>query len=191
MSGVALDPAVHLILRLALSVLLMWAAGHKLSDRDGFGLALARYELVPARAVAATALGLSVLEMVVAVAVWLPAATPVAGFTAAGLFALYASAVAINLARGRTAIACGCAGVAGDQLLSGGLVCRNLVLVVAALALTVPWSPRMLTWLDAITVAAAVSVLAMVYSAVDGLLANAPRLTPLTDERLADEVEHA
>jgi len=191
MNGVAVDPAVHLALRFVLSSLLAWAAGHKLRDRGGFRSALARYELLPARALGAATVGVIALEIGVAAALWLPGATAIAGLAAAGLFALYAAAIGVNLARGRTQIGCGCAGVAGDHPLSAALVWRNLVLVAAALAIALPSSSRALTWLDAITVGAGVVVLVLAYAAVDGLLANAPKIAALTSRHFADEGQHA
>jgi hypothetical protein len=62
---------------------------------------------------------------------------------AAALLAVFAAAVAINLARGRDHIDCGCGDAASRQPLHAGLVVRNLAMAVAlaaaALAPQVVW----------------------------------------------------
>ena len=181
----SVDPAVQFTLRIALSLLFAWAGGHKVRDVAGFRSALASYELLPAGWIGPCTVGLIAMEISVAIGLWLPGCAVIVGLAAAGLFALYALAIVINLVRGRRDIDCGCAGVAGDQPLSGGLVSRNAVLVIVALVITLPAVPRPLTWLDAITISAGVSVLALLYAAVDGLLANAPKIAALAGDRVA------
>jgi hypothetical protein len=100
---------------------------------------------------------------------------------AAGLLAVYTGAIAINLARGRRDIDCGCAGPALREPLSGWLLGRNGILLAAALACLVPLRPRPLVWVDALTVTGAVAALAAFYGALDRLVANAPRLAHLRE----------
>jgi hypothetical protein len=101
---------------------------------------------------------------------------------AAGLLVLYGAAIGANLARGRRHVACGCLGPAAEQPLHAGLLVRNGVLAAAALASSAPASARALGPTDAFTTVAAVATLALLYLAVDGLLAAArlaaPRRTP-------------
>jgi hypothetical protein len=56
------------------------------------------------------------------------------------------------------------------------LIARNAVLCAAALIASLPTTSRPLEWIDAVTIAAAVTCLCLVYATVDGLLANAPQL---------------
>ena len=102
-----------------------------------------------------------------------------AALAAAALLVVYAGAMLVNLWRGRRDIDCGCAGPARRQPLGAGLVARNGVLVAAALAAALPGTARSLTWLDASTIAFASGALALLYVAVEGLLANAPRVAAL------------
>jgi hypothetical protein len=53
------------------------------------------------------------------------------------------------------------------------------VLMLAAAACALPVAGRPLVWLDAVTVAAGVTVLAFLYGAIDASLAHAPRLRAL------------
>jgi hypothetical protein len=179
MTGPALDPALRITLRAALSLLFIWSAGHKLHDTAGFRAALANYELVPERWLASTAALLVAAELCVAVSLWLPGCGAYAACAGAGLLALYAGAIAINIVRGRRDIDCGCAGVSGDQPLSVALVVRNCVLGAAALASALPAALRALTWVDGITIFASVVTVALLYAALDGLLVTAPRIRAL------------
>jgi len=176
MSGVLVtDPALQLTVRSALALLFFWAAAHKLRDRATFRTALGRYELLPVGWLRPFMALLIASELGVAVALLFPGSASQAALAAAGLFALYAGAIGINLRRGRRDIDCGCAGVQRGQALSAGLVVRNIVLLGAALACAPPVTPRALTWLDGVTVAAGTVTLLLLYAAADGLLAHASR----------------
>ena len=140
----ALDPTLHLTLRAALSLLFLWSASHKLRDAAGFQGVLANYRLLPDRWIASTVAVLVAAELCVAGGLWLPGLGADAACATAGLLALYAGAIAINLIRGRRDIDCGCAGVAAHQPLSAALVVRNGVFAAAALASALPVAPRSL-----------------------------------------------
>ena len=75
---------------------------------------------------------------------------------AIALLAVVSSAMALNLARGHTDIDCGCGGfgAAHQQPLHAGLLLRNAVLVLLALAAAAPGTGRALLWLDAVAVGA-------------------------------------
>lgn len=180
MSGACeIDPAVRLVLRAALALLFIWAATHKLRGVTAFRAALADYALLPRRWLAPAAALLIAAELSVAAGLWLRGAGIAAAAAAAGLLTIYTGAIAVNLRRGRRDIDCGCAGVAGQQPLSAALVVRNLVLAVVALLCMLPTAPRDLTWVDGLTIGAGVGTLALLYAAVDGLLAQAPQLARL------------
>jgi hypothetical protein len=65
------------------------------------------------------------------------------------------------------------------QPLSTALVLRNLSLIALAGVSALPVGTRALVPLDALTIAAGVALGALVYAAVNGLIANAPRLRAL------------
>jgi hypothetical protein len=97
------------------------------------------------------------------------------------LLVLYAIAMAINLARGRRHIDCGCAGPAARRSISGRLVARNVILATLALVALVPVVPRQLLWIDGVTIAAATVALAACWAAMDRLLALEPGLARLRE----------
>jgi uncharacterized membrane protein YphA (DoxX/SURF4 family) len=176
-----MDPAVQLIVRGALALLFGWAAAHKLRDVAGFRAALEGYDLLARRwAVPAGAL-LIASEVGVAAGLLLPRVAPLAALAGAALLVLYAVAIAVNLRRGRRDIDCGCGGPAGRQTISGGLVVRNGVLALAALGSAAPAHARSLTWVDGPTIVAAVATVALLYTAVDGLLLNGRSDAPQRD----------
>lgn len=174
--ALTLDPALSLALRGGLALLFGAAAWHKLRDFAAFRAALGEYQLVPERAVSAAAFGLIAVELASASALVLAAR---AGFAAVSLLALYTVAIGVNLARGRREIDCGCFGPAARQPLSLALVARNLALIALGLVCALPVGSRGLVLLDGFTIAAAIALGALLHGAVNGLLANAPRLRAL------------
>jgi len=179
MIGTGVDPTLQLVARAGLSLLLGWSGAHKLRDVGAFRAALEGYELLPPRWAVPAGAGLIAAEVGIASGLLLPRVAGVAALAAAGLLTLYAAAIAINLVRGRRDIDCGCAGPAGRQPISAGLVARNAALAAVALVGAVPTAARPLTWLDGVTVLAGVAALGLLYAAADGLLANAPRSAAL------------
>jgi len=122
------------------------------------------------------------VEVVVAIALLAPARRAPGPVAAAAVLAVYGAAIAVNLARGRRHIDCGCVGPAVRRPISGWLVARNAALAAAALAAVAPVRPRPLVWVDALTVMGATATLAALYASVDRLLAHAPALARLRGE---------
>jgi len=177
--ALALDPAVALALRLALAALLLSAALHKARDLRGFAVALAGYGLLPAGWSRPVARALPAVEATLGLALLVPGAGAPAALAGAALLSLYTAAAAAALGRGRRGLPCGCGGPAGAGVLGPALLARNAVLVTLALVAALPFATRPLVWLDAVTVAGALAALALVYAAVDRLLANGPELRAL------------
>ena len=168
----SLDPALDLALRAGLALLFATSALAKLRDARGFADAVAGYRLLPAALAAPAAAGFLAAELALAVALWLPTARLASALVAGALLALYGLAIALNLARGRRDIDCGCGGPFGRQTLSEGLVLRNAGLAAAALLVALPLAPRALGWLDAFTALAAVTSAALLHLAASALLAR-------------------
>ena len=150
-----MDPVIDVALRGGLALLFLVAALHKTRDLGSFHATLANYRLLPPRATGAAALVVVALGAV----------------AEAMLLAAYTGAIAVNLARGRRDIDCGCAGPARRQPLRPWLLVRNAVLIGAALACLAPERVRPIVWVDALTVAGTIGVLAALYAAVERLAA--------------------
>ena len=174
-----MDPAADLTLRTAFALLFAVAASHKVRDPARFRATLADYRLLPAPFVWPAAMLTIGAELAVAVVLFVSSWRAPGPLTAAALLCVYAVAMAINLARGRRHLDCGCAGPAHRQPISGGLVVRNALLAATVLVAVVPVRPRPLLWVDALTVTAATATLAALYASLDRLLAQAPALARL------------
>lgn len=171
----SLDPALGWALRLALAGLWGLAFAHKAATPRAFRDAVAGYRLVPAPLTGAVAGAVAACELVLAGALLLPATSPAAALGSAALLALYALAMAVNLARGRRDLDCGCAAPGRSQPLGVGLLVRNGLLAGLSLVAALPLAGRGLGWLDAITVAAAAATLLLLHAGAEAALANAPR----------------
>lgn len=177
------DPVVAAAGAVLIAVIFASAALHKLRDRDGFAGALAAYRLLPRALVPAASLLLPLAELLIAAAVCLSASRGTGMALAATLLALYAGAMATNLVRGRRDIDCGCGGV--PQRLGWPLVARNLLLVLPALAWTLPALERPLGRYDYLAGLAASIGLWGVWRVSEQLIQQGARLRAL---RAADSV---
>lgn len=175
----SIDPALSLLLRTALALLLGWAAVHKLRDTEAFHSALENYQLLPRATLDLLVWLVPTIEIGIALMLLLPSTTRPAALAASILLIAYATAIAVNLASGRRNVDCGCLGRAGRRELSLALVLRNLLLATLAGMAALPVADRACTWLDAVTVIAGVPVLGFLYAAIDVLMANSPALERL------------
>jgi uncharacterized membrane protein YphA (DoxX/SURF4 family) len=166
MQAGALDPALALTLRAALALLLLGAAFAKLRRFAAFRAAVAGYRLLPERGVGAAALGLLAAELSLGAMLLMPTLGAPAALGAAALLLLYAGAMAVNLARGRRDVDCGCTGPGARRPIGWELVARNLLLAGVALGAAL--------WLDGVSVVAGAAVLALLYATLDASLALGP-----------------
>jgi len=163
---------LQLMISWLLAAVFAVAAWHKVSAWPRFKASLAAYKLVPAPAVAVVGASLALAELVAVLLLCLSPLQPYGLMLAMGLLAIYACAIGVNVARGRTQIDCGC----GDEPtpVSLTLVLRNAVLIASCgYALSEPSGE--VTWLAAV-VAAGLSVVAFaLYCIIDQLIANRAR----------------
>ncbi len=157
---------------LLLAVLMGFASAHKLSDIKAFRQTLDDYRLLPAALVFVTAVLVALSEATACVLLLLPATRALGAALTALLLGGYSIAIAINLARGRRDIACGCSWGAGGQKLSHWLVARNLALLPVALLAGGAWQARPLHLGDGFVVVMAGLCLLLCYHAADRLIAN-------------------
>ncbi len=176
--GVGVDPVLQWALRGSLALLLLGASRHKLRAPIAFRASLANYQLLPERSLAWAAPSIAGFELVIGVSLVLPGFDGVAALAAATLLSFYTGAITVNLARGRREIDCGCSAPGSRRPLSGSLVCRNGVLIGAAVVCALPVAGRPLIWMDTVSIVASVAVVGFLYAAIDGSLANAPGRSP-------------
>jgi len=184
----ALDPAFAWAASAALALVFAQAAWHKLRDLGAFAAAVAAYELLPAPLAPLAATQLAAAELVLVGTLLLPPARAAAAFGALALLCIYSAAIALNLARGRRDIDCGCTGPALRQPLSGWLLARNAALGALALLGVAPSSPRALALPDALPIAGGALALFALVLAANQLAANAPASQALHERPQAAEV---
>jgi hypothetical protein len=170
-----LDPLILKAISLGFGLLFLLAALHKLSAMQEFGAILRDYDVLPGAVVAVMAKLIPLVEIALGCAWLLLDQVATIAIASALLLAMYTSAIAVNLSRGRVHISCGC-GVAGtaeaDQPLSGGLVIRNLLLAAFALIAALPASERQLGLPDYAILIASVLAVSLLYIAANQLLGN-------------------
>jgi hypothetical protein len=171
-----IDPAIVLLVSIAIALLFAGAALHKLAVHAEFQAALAAYDILPSGAVGIASYLLPVCELVIAVSLVFAAARAVALGLAASALCVYAMAIAVNLRRGRRYIDCGCGGFGKRRPIAPWMLARNLGLaLLLVLCDAFPAAARPLYWLDAVTVAGAVVIAAFLYLALEELLGRPPQ----------------
>ncbi|MEZ5559426.1 MAG: MauE/DoxX family redox-associated membrane protein [Pseudomonadales bacterium] len=163
---------IVLVARLALAWLFLAGALHKLRNSGAFIRTLASYALLPGTFLPAAAWLVMLAELAVGLGALLQLRPSyVAALT---LLLVYAIAMGVNLARGRSLIDCGCG--AGDQPISVALIVRNCVLAVGAGFAATATAARPSDWIDLLAVAAGVLCCGLAYAAINALLAERARL---------------
>lgn len=174
-----LDPVYWHVSRWLVAGVFAVALAHKLRTPRAFAAIVREYALVPDRVAPALAALVVALETGVVAGLASGFAVRPAAALALLLLTAYAAGIALNLARGRRHIDCGCFGpaaAAGRHALSGWLLLRNAVLGVPAALLLLPLAGRELGGPEFAGIAAATATALLMYAAADALAANAPRL---------------
>lgn len=181
-----MDPLITRTLSIAFGVLMFMAALHKLRGMAVFRAVVLDYRLLPPAFVPAAAAALAGAELLIGM-LWFAGSsvtTVAAAFATVLLLAGYALAIAINLLRGRVHISCGCGlSGSGGERLSWGLVGRNAVLLLFAVAAAFPTSARELQWMDYVTLVAALSAITLLYTGTATLLGNAAAISTWRNTR--------
>lgn len=178
MTAFELDPVYWHVCRWLVAGVFAVALAHKLRTPRAFAAIVREYALVPDRVAPALAALVVALETGVVAGLASGFAVRPAAALALLLLTAYAAGIALNLARGRGHIDCGCFGpaAAGRHALSGWLLLRNAVLGVPAALLLLPLAGRELGGPEFAGIAAATATALLMYAAADALAANAPRL---------------
>lgn len=178
-----IDPLYGLTARIFLGLFFLAAALHKLRHRQAFAAALGGYALLPRALLGPAAVTLLVSEALAGALLLLPGFAIPASLAATALLALYFTAIAANLLRGRRDIDCGCSFAGSSSLLSGWHLLRLGALMALALLPLAGAVSRNLAAFDLLNLGGAVIALGILYAAADALLANHGRMAGLMNER--------
>src|SRR5580704_9206752 len=163
MTFMMLDPAVGLLLVATFALLFGSAAVHKLRDWRRFDEIFSAYGVVPAVARWRLSWLVPAVELAVAVGLLVDASRLYAVVVGSVLLLAYASAIGINLRRGRRDLACGCGGPDERRPIAPWMVWRNIVLALGLASTLVQWTGRPLVLTDAVTVTFGLGTLALIY----------------------------
>jgi uncharacterized membrane protein len=178
-----LDPAVGLLLVAAVALLFGSAGVHKLRDLRRFDEIFAAYGVVPAISRLHLSWAVPVLELAVAVGLLLDASRLYASLAGIALLLSYASAIYINLRRGRRDLACGCGGPSDRTPIAPWMVWRNSLIALVLVGALAPWGARSLGLTDAVTVVFGLLTIALIYLCIDQLMGNVQRAAHLRGSR--------
>ena len=174
-----LDPTIVAIACAATTAIFLGSAMLKFSQSTEFRAAVESYRLVPEAMAVVLQWIVPALELTGAIGLVVPTTRGAAALLLLSLIAAFTGAIALNLARGRRDLDCGCFGPLLRQPLSGWLLARNALLALVVLAAFNPVDARPLASLDYLTIGAAVAALVTLYGAANYLLATAPKIATL------------
>ena len=178
-----LDPAAGFLLIGFFALLFASAALPKLRDPRHFGEVLRAYRVLPEHAVRLASL-VPFAELAVAAGLLVPGVRFGAALGGTAMLLVYAAAIAVNLARGRRDLACGCGGPDDARPIAAWMVGRNLLLALLLAVTVLPWSARALLPTDLMTVGGGAAVATLLYVCLDRLLGRvAPWTRALRDPR--------
>lgn len=170
-----IDPALSLAFALSLAALFAATATHKLKAIGETAEVIRAYRVAPPELSFMIAPVVAVLEGAIAIGLLLPASRMAAGIAAAMMFLLYASAIAVNLKRGRLDIDCGCSFGGGGGRISAVLVVRNIALAALAALAALPVGARALNGFDIASAAGFMIASVALYLAFEAITRNFER----------------
>ncbi|HYA36253.1 MAG TPA: MauE/DoxX family redox-associated membrane protein [Candidatus Binataceae bacterium] len=172
----SIDPVVGWVAALAVAAIFAGSSAIKLANLPAFRAALSDYRIVPESVELPVAVAIPLGEMIGAAGILLNTQRALSGSLLIALLVVFSIAIAVNIARGRRDIDCGCFGPALRQTLSASMLVRNGGLVALCGIAMAPRSVRALGFLDVTTIAAGAASIVILYIGVNFLMANAPML---------------
>ena len=175
-----IDPDVGGLIVASLALLFATASWHKWRALTEFGAVLVNYRLVPDRLAPLLRFFVPALELSIAIGLLVAPLRAAAVLTGIAVLLGYASAIGINLRRGRRELDCGCGARRDRRPIAPWMVWRNLLLAATLSAALLPWSPRGAEVVDVLTIAGGIAIVALLYLAIDQMLGEVgPRAAAL------------
>jgi hypothetical protein len=178
-----IDPLIQLTFAGVLSLILVLGAVAKMRDLSAWRGIFSNYGLLPERWTHLAGTLFICAELSGGALLLFPRTMATGATITFGVLLIATGAVIANLLRGRREIQCGCAGLGADQTLSWWLVIRNCALVTLALLALMGNASRQVGLLDGVVAVAAAISLAGLYTTVNQVLSNQPRLVRLRESR--------
>lgn len=172
-----IDPGVAWLIIACAGLLFLVSALHKVRDLRRFAEVFAAYGVFPAALARRLAPGVPALELAVAVGLLFENMRAAALWVGMALLLSYATAIAVNLARGRRDLDCGCTGPNDRRPIAAWMVWRNVGIAILLSAVLLPWGDRPFVLTDGVTVGFGTACCALVYLCLERLLAPIRRIT--------------
>lgn len=176
-AAVTIDPAIAILILAGVALLFTAAAVHKFRDLRRFDEIFAAYGLFPSSARPVLSRLVPPIEAAVAAGLSVNALRTAAVCVGILMLVAYAAAIAVNLLRGRSDLACGCGGPDDRRPIAAWMVCRNILIAALLVMALLPWSARPLVATDAVTIVFGILTCTLVYLCLDRLLGRTGRLT--------------
>jgi uncharacterized membrane protein YphA (DoxX/SURF4 family) len=173
------DPIFQYSVCLCYAMLFGLAAVHKFQYQDQFRQTLNKYRVIPDSVNGLIAITIPFIEVAIALALAIPELRATAALAASLLLSGYALVMASTIIRKINDIDCGCNFGNQKQVISWGLVLRNLVLSLIPLTLLFEQQKRELYWIDWLLIIFVMTAFSLVYLIVNTLLEQQRKLEGL------------
>jgi hypothetical protein len=177
MTTLTVDPAIAALIVACVAILFAASAFHKFRDLRRFDEIFSAYGLLPWLARLRFSRLVPFLELAAACGLPFEATRIPAACVGVALLLVYATAIGVNLRRGRRDLACGCGGPDDRRPIASWMVWRNGLLATLLVCVILPWSSRPMLLTDAVTIGFGSLTCALVYLCLDRLLGRTGRLT--------------
>ena len=158
-----MDPVLQWTSALTLALVFGVAAAGKFASWAELEGVVLNYRIAPRWMAPLIARALPPVEALVALGLLVPETRVPSAWVCLTMLVVFAAAMAVNIARGRTDIDCGCFRSSLRQNLSWWLVLRNAILAVGAMVCLAVPGERALGWADNFVVVMASLVLLLAY----------------------------
>lgn len=173
------DPVFSWAASIFLVAIFLQAGWQKLTMPLHYQTVIENYAILPEAIVPPATFIIGLLELLAALAVFVPATHQVALLLLGSLLLGYMLVMALNIARGRADIDCGCAGPAHQQTISTALLWRNLLLMLITAFACLNEASRDIFWLDLVSIIAGGGSAYLLYHISNLLIANHTQLVKL------------
>jgi|GEM_PF-4800966 len=165
-----MDPLILISAKIFVAAILIMGGAKKLTDITRFKQVLAGYGFLPTISIAMVAFMVPVIEVLLAVGLFVP---QVAGPAAIGTFLLltaYAAMLAGAFISGRRGFDCGCSWGKEPVEARPIILVRNLALLIAAFLLILPSTGRAIDWFDLLNGGLCAAAMLSLYAAFEAYL---------------------
>jgi Methylamine utilisation protein MauE len=178
-----IDSVILMVCIASAAIIALASAAPKLRDTSRFRASLEAFALLPSFTLTPLSIAFPVLEAAGAIGLLFADTRVASAIVLIALFALFGTALAINVLRGHTDIDCGCSGFIASARTPKSIgwwhVARAFALASLVALPLLPEATRALVWFDYLSAAACTLFAVAAWFTLDVLLVNLPKLDSL------------